>query len=234
MPVSSRSDLDLTTTALLHLLQLTNSALPVGAYSYSEGLETVIQSGAIATVTDLQHWLSQELSYGGIRLEAAVMLRACRAVQADQPAALEEWNQWFSAARDAEELRQQSWQMGRALTRLLADLDPALQPWLTACGTPCNFAIAFGVAAAFWQIPDRPALLGYLHSWASNLVNAGVKLVPLGQTAGQQLLHGLQANLTQTVQEVIQLQDDDLSNGGWGWAIASMQHEVLYSRLFRS
>ena len=220
--------------ALLSLLQLANSALPVGAYSYSEGLETLVQTGCLKTDQDLQHWLMQELGYGGIRLEAAIALRAYRAVETQSPEQLQRWNQWLSAARETEELRQQSWQMGRALVRLLSELQPDLETWFSACGHPCNFAIAFGIAAAHWQIPLHSAVLGYLHSWASNLINAGVKLIPLGQTAGQTLLYTLQPVLSQTAVDVMTQGDDELANGGWGLAIASMQHETLYSRLFRS
>ena len=103
-----------------------------------------------------------------------------------------------------------------------------------ACGEPCNFAIAFGMAAASWQIDLEAAVLGYFHSWATNLMNAGVKLIPLGQTAGQQLLLVLQSSLSEAAQAVLALDDEDLCSCGWGLAIASMTHEVQYSRLFRS
>ena len=221
-------------TAWLHLLQLTNATLPVGAYSYSEGVETLVQQQQIQTVESLYDWLAQELQYGGIRLEAAVMSRADTAVRNQDAQLLSVWNQWLSAARETEELREQSWQMGRALARLLPTLQPETQPWLEACGLPCNFAIAFGISTAVEQIDPELAMLGYLHSWASNLVNAGVRLIPLGQTAGQQLIQALHGEMTRATEQILALTDDELSSGGWGLAIASMQHETLYSRLFRS
>ncbi|NJM85509.1 MAG: urease accessory protein UreF, partial [Leptolyngbyaceae cyanobacterium RM2_2_21] len=98
----------------------------------------------------------------------------------------------------------------------------------------CNFATAFAIAAAHWEIEAVIALLGYLQSWASSLVNAAVKLVPLGQTRGQQLLLKLGPDLESAVENILLLQDADLASSGWGLAIASMQHETLYSRLFRS
>ncbi len=221
-------------TALLCLLQLVSSTLPVGAYSYSEGLETLVEAGTIDNAQSLQHWLEQELCYGAIRLEAAVMVRAYNATQVSDLEALSYWNNWLSAARETEELRASSWQMGRSLIRLLIQLQPHLVQNFNAVGLPCNYAIAFGLAAAYWQIDLTAAILGYLHSWATNLITAGVKLVPLGQTAGQQLLLELHANFNSTAKDILALEDDDLSSCGWGLSLASMAHETQYTRLFRS
>ncbi|MGJ3244958.1 MAG: urease accessory protein UreF [Elainellaceae cyanobacterium] len=221
-------------SSLLYLLQLASPTLPVGAYSYSEGLELLSQTGTLSTHHELVHWLSHEMKYGAIRIEAAVLRRAYDSAVAQDMGRLKDWNAWLSAVRETEELRQQSWQMGRALSRLLADVQPDMQPMLNACGEPCNFAIAFAVAAAHWNIDCYSSLFGYLHSWASNLVNAGVRLIPLGQTIGQTVLMQLYPHLEQIVDEILVLADDDLKSCGWGVAIASMNHETLYSRLFRS
>lgn len=140
----------------------------------------------------------------------------------------------MSAARETEELRQQSWQMGRSLVRLLLELQPQLAALLNDVSNPCNFAIAFGIAATHGNIALSHALLGYLHSWATNLITAGVKLIPLGQTAGQKLLLELKINLNCTTEEILALEDDNLSSCGWGVALASMAHEIQYTRLFRS
>jgi urease accessory protein len=221
-------------SSLLHLLQLANPTLPVGAYSYSEGLETLVQAGTVIDQQSLHHWLAQELQYGAIRLEAIALVKAYQSLQSGDLASLQSWNQWLSAFRETEELREQSWQMGRSLTRLLSHIQPELQPQIEACGQPCNFAIAFALAASHWQIDAQTAVLGYLHSWLSNLVNAGVRLIPLGQTPGQQLLLHLYPQLQQTAESVLQAGEDEIWNCGWGLAIASMAHETLYSRLFRS
>ncbi|ARV60192.1 urease accessory protein UreF [Nostocales cyanobacterium HT-58-2] len=224
----------LTDYNLLCLLQLASPALPVGAYSYSEGLETLVENGTLANQTNLKRWLEAELRYGAIRLEAAVMVRAYQSVKADDLKMLSYWNMWLSAARETEELRASSWQMGRSLIRLLAQLQPQIIPTVDAVGHPCNYAIAFGIAAAYWDINIKAALLGYLHSWVSNLVTAGIKLIPLGQTAGQQLLLELQELLDDAVVEIMELEDDALSCCSWGLSLASMRHETLYTRLFRS
>jgi urease accessory protein len=230
----------LTNFALLRLLQLASSTLPVGAYSYSEGLETLAQQDRLPTAACLQDWVQQELTYGVIRVEAAVMLRSHRATLTQDLATLTHWNRWLTATRETAELRSQSLQMGRSLLRLWQDLaDNAtaagpidLPPSFSDEG--CNFAIAFGIVAAAWQIEEQAALLGYLHSWATNLVSAGLKLIPLGQTAGQQLLLELGGAIGPAATTILTLEDDDLASCSWGLSLASMAHETLYSRLFRS
>ncbi|MEH1903886.1 MAG: urease accessory protein UreF [Nostoc sp.] len=224
----------LTDSHLLSILQLASPALPVGAYSYSEGLEMLVENGTIANQIHLKHWLKAELLCGAIRLEAAVMVRSEQAAKMGDVESLCRWNLWLSAARETEELRASSWQMGRSLIQLLGKLEPQIMPIANTVGNPCNFAIAFGIAVAHWQISIKAALLGYLHSWASNLITAGVKLIPLGQTAGQQLLLDLQPLLSAAALEILALEDDQLACCSWGLSLASMQHETQYTRLFRS
>lgn len=220
--------------ALLRLLQLASPALPVGAFSYSEGLETLVETGVIDTASTLHHWLSQDLHYGVVRLEAAVIVRVYRAMAQLDWSALATWNQWLSAVRETAEGRAQSWQMGRSLIRMVEQMEPELTAAIAAVGTPCNFAVAFGITAFHWGIDPAAAVLGYLQSWATNLVNAGVKLIPLGQTTGQQLLLQLYPEIAAIAPTLLTLPDTELTTSGWGASFASMQHETLYSRLFRS
>ncbi|MBD2340717.1 urease accessory protein UreF [Calothrix sp. FACHB-156] len=227
-------DITLTDNSFLAILQLTSPALPVGAYSYSEGLETLVEQNTITNQQNLQAWLTSQLRYGAIRIEAAVMLRAYKSAKIEDLAALSYWNHWLSAARETTELRNASWQMGRSLMQLLGKLQPEIIPIVNAVGNPSNYAIAFGIAAAHWQINIQAAVLGYLQSWASNLITAGVKLIPLGQTTGQQLLIDLQPLLNVAAVEILALEDDELACCTWGLSLASMQHETQYTRLFRS
>jgi urease accessory protein len=220
--------------ALLQLLQLVSPALPVGAYSYSEGLEALIDRQTIADRESLQAWLRSELQYGSIRLETAVMLRTYWAIASEDLAAVGRWNDWQSAARETEELREQSWQMGRSLLKLLVELQPQLKPVAQAIASPCNYSVAFGIAAAFWQVEASAAVTGYLQSWTSNLISAGIRLIPLGQTAGQKTLLALHDTILETTQQILSLQDEDLSSCSWGLALASMAHQDQYTRLFRS
>jgi urease accessory protein len=218
---------------LMRLLQLASSTLPVGAYSYSEGLEYLVECGKINSPDRLYHWLMRELSCGAIRVEAVILVRAYEAIATQNLDRLWYWNNWLSAARETEELRYQSWQMGQSLMRLLPSLQPGSDFSFTN-DRNCNFAVAFAIASANWQIDCHAAAIGYLYNWVSNLVGAGVKLIPLGQTIGQQILGDLQPQIATTAQEAIQLGDDALEACTWGLSLASMAHETQYTRLFRS
>lgn len=227
---------ELTHGKLLTLLQLSSPALPIGAYSYSEGVETLATTGTIATRADLLHWLEQELYAGSIRLETAILRWAYMTTAEPGNDQIERWNQWLSALRETEEMRSQSWQMGRSLLRLFADLEPELVqqfPAFTRRGG-CNFAIAYGLVAQAWQIPVAAAAIAFLHSWAANLISAAVRAVPLGQTEGQRLLQQLTEPIQTAHAEIAQMDESDLMACNWGISLASMQHEALYSRLFRS
>ena len=225
---------------LLRLLQLVSPSLPVGAYSYSEGLETLTQTETISDRETLQHWLSQELRVGAAQMEGAIMVRAYRALQEkDAMLGLRYWNQWYGAARETEELRNQSLQMGRSMMKVLQGLESSgdfdrllLDPLLLE--ERWHFPIAFAIVAVAWEIALPDALLGYFQSWSSNLIAAGIKLIPLGQTDGQRIGWAMQESIAAAVLAVLALDDDDLGSCGWGVALASMQHERLYSRLFRS
>ena len=187
---------------LLRLLQLTSPALPVGAYSYSEGIEYLCSIGTIQTEADLSDWLKRELSFGFITNEAAIALRAHQAVISEDMSALCYWNNWLSATRETEEVRLASWQMGQSLIKLWLQL-PAIEvssqissqisrnilisDFLpkakdNAHGQGCNYAIAFGLVAANLGISPSNTTVGYIHSWLSNLVSAAVRSVPFGQT----------------------------------------------------
>jgi urease accessory protein len=224
---------------ILELLQLSSPALPLGAYSYSEGLETLVEQSFINNENTLEDWLTQELSWGAIRLETVIMLRAYRCTVKQEFTQLSDWNYWLTAARETSELREQSWQMGNSLCRLLLELEsiqerPNLKSAIAAVGKPCNYAVAFGIGAVSWQIEENYAVLGYLQSWASNLITAGVKLIPLGQTSGQKILLKLHSIILNSTEEILVLSDDDLISCSWGLGLASMTHETQYTRLFRS
>ncbi|NEQ75324.1 MAG: urease accessory protein UreF [Okeania sp. SIO2C9] len=227
---------------LLCLLQLASPALPVGAYSYSEGIELLVTTGKISDYDSLKNWLIDSLKFGSIRLEAALIVRAYLETNSGNLPLLNNWNNWATAVKETEELRLQSLQMGRTLIRLFMNIQPDVSTELMSFVQKkletetdfCNFAIAYGLISASWQIEIETAILGYLHSWATNLVNAGVKLIPLGQTVGQKLLWELQNQIVLSAKEILKLKDDELNSCSWGLSLASMAHEVQYTRLFRS
>jgi urease accessory protein len=219
--------------ALLRLLQLTNASLPIGAFSYSEGLETLVETGTLRTPQALQRWLQDGLTLGAVRVETAVMLRARDACRRQEAPGVLAWHDWLTASRESRELHEQSLQMGQSLLRLLGALPPGLPAWAVGWEA-VHFPIAFGLATALWDIDAVPATLGYLHSWAANLVGAAVRLVPLGHTDGQKVLAALAGPIRAAAADVQALEDDDLAACNWGLALASMTHETLYCRLFRS
>jgi len=258
--------------ALLSLLQLSSATLPVGAYSYSEGLEFVIESGRITTAAKLRSWLTQELNGGSVRVDGAVMVRVHRAVMRRDRAAIAYWNAWLAAMRETAELRRQNEQMGRALADLWRSLDAEAAPWFETGSHPVQtqtqaqaqaqtqaqidnnglptmpipdptkpeiqpeiqFAIAFGITAARSGIDAQSSVIGFLQSWVTNTIGAGVKLIPLGQTDGQRVLRALGGAIELAASFAIVAGDDDLETTGWGLTLASMQHETQRVRLFRS
>jgi urease accessory protein len=219
---------------LSRLLQLSSPLLPVGGYSYSEGLESLILQGTIGDRSALQTWIEYELQAGAIRVETALMDRAYLAASQGDLVRLKSWDRWLSAMRETEELRHQSWQMGGSLTKLAIELTPEIQDLFSAIDRPCHYAIAFGITAQAWQLDRHDTILAYLQCWTTSQIGVGVKLIPLGQTAGQQMLWQLLAQLDLLAQTIPNLADDDLYACTWGASLASMQHETLYSRLFRS
>ncbi|MBV5259589.1 urease accessory protein UreF [Synechococcus moorigangaii CMS01] len=221
------------------LLQIINSSFPLGSYNYSESLEFLVEfSEANCSFAALQEWLRLELGYGSIRLDTQIMHHSSRAIAAGDLSQLHHWHTWLNGTRDTKELRQQSLQMGNSLLKLLGDLDERKRPQLAACraqlGKNCHYAIAFAIAVALWDIDPRDAILGYLHSWVSNLVSAGVKLIPLGQTQGQQIIYQLQPAIASLADTLLTAETMDLYACTWGLSLASMNHETQYTRLFRS
>jgi len=214
---------DSNASQILRLLQITSPALPVGAYSYSEGIEYLCSSGVIQTDADLYYWLKREMRFGFISNETTIALRAHQAMLKNDLVALKYWNSWLSATRETEEL----WQ-SQSINQIL----PTAKE--NAEGQGCNYAIAFGIVAANLEIDAINTVLGYTHSWVSNLVSAAVRSVPFGQTAGQQVIYRLNADILQSSQLALDRLDSELEWCGWGASLASANHETQYSRLFRS
>jgi urease accessory protein len=222
--------MDLDATALGRLLQLSSAALPVGAFAYSEGLEHLVESEIVRKPDDLAGWLSDSLCYGAIRVDVAIVKRVFDARKNDDMAGQQYWDAWISAGRESEELREQSWTMGRALWRIAMNVhDAPLSEKPLA-----NFTAVYAVLTAQWGIPVHAAIVAYLHSWLNNLVTAGVKLIPIGQMSGQKILWQLQDRLEDAASYALTVTDDELYVWGAGQSLAAMSHESQYSRLFRS
>lgn len=223
--------------ALIHLLQLASPTLPVGAYTYSQGLEWAVESSAIRDEASAGRWIADCLEHGAGRFEAVYLAHMLTAWRADDLDRLKTLDAEFLASRETAELRAETLQMGHSLARLLADLEPdsGLRPasGLRGFSTP-SFPLAWSCAAAHWDIPTEDALAAYLWSWAENQVMAALKAVPLGQAAGQRLLAELGRALPELTAQALRLPESAWSNLTPAFALACSRHETQYSRLFRS
>ena len=197
------------------LLQLASPTLPVGAYSYSGGLEAAIEAGLVTDAASVRRWIGDVLEHSVLKMEAPLLLRMI-----EQPEV--QWNEMFLASRETAELRAETVQMGYSFNRLLPELGVEACPFEEP-----SFPAAYAQAVRAWGIAPRDALIAYLWAWLENQVMAALKAVPLGQTDGQKILLALGARL----QEV---NEEEPGNFAPGLAILSSRHEIQYSRLFRS
>lgn len=227
--------------ARLRLYQLVSPALPVGAFSYSEGLEVLLQSDRLAGVQPLEAWLRAELCRGAVALEAAALAPlqqqlfrwsggAEGAVAA--AAAVLDLDGWLLAQREAPEVRAQQRQMGQSLLQLLADLGFALPRGSSP--RPLAWPCAFAWAACSLELTSPAVEEAYLYGWVANQISAAVRLVPLGPTQGQRLQLQLAPLIAERAAALAIADPHSLWTGGVGAGMAQLGHAELYSRLFRS
>ena len=221
---------------LVRLLRLASPMLPVGAFSYSQGLESAVEQNWVRDEASALTWLVDVLDLSVGTYEAPVWCRLYRAFASDDATAIADWNERLLSSRETHELRAESAQMGYSLRRLMEESGEFSEQSLTALRAfrELAFATAFACACATWRIPERAGLIAYLWAWLENQVGAAMKIVPLGQSAGQRLLAAIQPRLVEVAERAMHAQDDELSNLAPGLAIASCLHETQYSRLFRS
>lgn len=224
---------------LIRLLHLASPALPVGAFSYSQGLEWAVESGAITDEPAAQAWIGDALTLSLARCEVPALVGLMRAWTAADAATIAALNAEFLATRETAEIRAETLQMGYSLARLLKDLDdmPAAVRITLAGLTDITFPTAWAVAASAWQLAEHDAATAYLWAWLENQVMGAVKLVPLGQTAGQRMLAALATALPALASAAIARADDGpdaWDNFTAGLTLASCRHETQYTRLFRS
>jgi len=221
---------------LVRLLQLASPALPIGTYSYSQGLEWMIDCGAIRDAAAAQRWIGDALEQVIADGEAPVLARLLDACERDDHGDFAYWNAWHVVSRETRELRSETEQMGASLAKLAADigiLDGAGKA-LAAAVEPIGLPTAFALACRALRIPVDAALAGYTMSWLENQVLVAIKALPLGQVAGQKMLLVLSARIPALVVRAKTIGDDDIVSFAPGVALASARHEAQYSRLFRS
>lgn len=220
---------------LLRLLQLASPSLPIGAYTYSQGLESAIEKGAVYNESSAREWIAESLNIIA-GFEAPIVWRLLKAFAKRDQATVGYWTECFVAARDTAEFRAETIQMGYSLGKLIMDLkiaDESLQAIL-ASQSEIPLPTAFACAAEAFAVPHEAALLGMLFSLVENQVLVCVKSVPLGQVSGQNLLLSLHLVIEKVAQRAQQLNDDELSNWAPGLSLLSIQHETQYSRIYRS
>ncbi len=219
--------------ALPRLLQLCSPTLPVGAYAYSQGLESAVEQGWVRDEASAGAWILGLLGHTVRRLDLPVFARLHGAWQARDMSAVRRWNARLYASREAAELQREDHQLGAALARLLSDLGlEEAEPWRNA--PRVCFATLFGLAATRWEIPLPEAATGYAWAWTENQVIAATRLIPLGQTASQRLLVAAGPVIAEAVTDGLTLPEEEIGAAAPGLALASALHETQYSRLFRS
>jgi urease accessory protein len=222
--------------ALSRLLQLVSPMLPVGAYSYSQGLEWAIESGDVSDLNSAKTWIADALHIYQADFELPVLYRLYHAWASDEMQAVQAWDDYYQAGRDTSEALAETRQMGYSLRRLLNDLDDLpieLVNKVNGLKQPA-FCTVYAGLAQHWQIPVNNMLHGFAWGWLENQVSAAMKAVPLGQVAGQKILLSLGQDLPDLIQHASALPDEAMSNFNPLLTIAGCQHETQYSRLFRS
>ena len=221
--------------SLLQLIWLASPALPVGGFSYSEGLESAVDRVGVATESIASDWLADQLHLTLARGDLAVIAQAIPAWRSSDLPRIRQLNDWVLQTRETSELRLQAEQMGRSLLDWLRNHDGANAAHIEACARmQPTYPVAFALAASQTAANVRDCLLAYAFGWAENMVQAALKSIPLGQSAGQRILARLSRDIPAAVESAIQLSDSERQAFSPMLAILSAQHEVQYSRLFRS
>ena len=217
---------------LLRLFQLVSPSLPVGAYSYSQGLEWAVEEAWVTNEETASGWIEELLRHSLVSTEGPVLIRLSHSWRAGDRDALVFWNQFILATRETHELHNEDQFMGRALANVLEGLDVTWpyqnEPAVMAFVTP------YSLAAFNWGISADKMVTGYFWGWLENQVLAAMKLIPLGQQAGQRILFNLSQSIPGYVEAAFEIDDNAIGGSMPLWAIASSRHETQYYRLFRS
>jgi urease accessory protein len=225
----------LTDAGLLGLVWLASPALPVGGFSYSEGLEAAVEADLVTDEATAADWIVDQLHLTLSRSDLAVIAQAIEAWRAGDETRVAQLDAWVLQTRETNELRQQTGQMGRSMMELLRTVrpeDPSTSQGRT--GGDWTYPIAFAHAASATGAPTRACLLCFAFGWAENMAQAAIKSIPLGQSSGQRILARLASEIPAAVDHALGLSDDARQAFSPMFAILSARHETQYSRLFRS
>lgn len=217
-------------TRLLRILHLASPALPIGAFHFSQGLEYAVEAGWVTDEPSALTWITGIAQNAIATLDLPVLLRLHRACVGGDDESLRHWSRFLLAARETQELRAEDRHMGSALARILRELGAAGS---SSNHTP-GYAEMFAIACGHWRIPEHEALQAYAWTWAENQVLGAIKLVPLGQSAGQRMLHSLVPVLEEIATRAVAIEDEDIGACALMQGLSSARHETQYTRLFKS
>lgn len=220
-------------TQQLRLMQLASSSLPVGSFTWSQGLEWAVEIGWVKSVDDFSDWQIQQMEQNFFTVDLPLLARLYRACELDDLDAARRWSAYLLACRETRELRDEERSRGAAFTRLVTDWESdCSREWRTLFVDSQLCGMAWlGVR---WKIPLMELALSLGYSWIESAVMAGVKLVPFGQQAAQRLIIALCDRYVQGLAQALTCPDTSLGSATPLAAIASARHETQYSRLFRS
>ncbi|WP_322993323.1 urease accessory protein UreF [Limnohabitans sp.] len=222
-------------SGLLQLIWLASPALPIGGFSYSEGLESAIEQGLVHDEHSSTDWVVDQLHLTQSRGDMSVLAQAIPAWQYGDTARLQALNNWVMTTRETAEMRLQTEQMGRSLLDWLRNLQQASGDQLRLCASlPVTYPLAMALALSLAYTPLDQALQAYAFGWSENMTQAALKSVPLGQSAGQRMLARLAREIPLAVKTAMQISDNDRQAFSPMLAILSSRHETQYSRIFRS
>jgi len=219
--------------SLLRLMNLMSPTLPIGGFSYSQGIEQAIENNWISDIDTAQQWLENQLFFGLLYTDLPILIRLYESTFiGDKDQALE-WSNFLLACRETRELRQEEINRGRSLTKIIESLESsAVSGWSKITNT--NHLSGYALISNVWKIPIDELLLGYSWSWLENQVSAIVKIIPLGQTEGQLLLNKLVKEIPEVISKSKGVAIEDIGMTQPAFAIASSLHETQYTRIFRS
>jgi urease accessory protein len=223
----------LSSTSLLRLCQLVSPALPIGAYNFSQGLEYAVHKEWARDEASALDWISGIARQAVSTLDVPLLLRMFDAWQANDVMTARRYSTMLLAARESDELRAEERHLGRSLAKVLLSLDITEAASWTR-DVDASYACLFAMAAQHWQIDRRTVAGAYLWTWCENQVLAALKLLPLGQTAGQRMLNVLLLQIESMIEMAMSLDDDGIGIAAPMQGMASAWHETQYTRLFRS
>ncbi len=217
--------------AHLRLLQLISPSLPIGAFTYSQGLEWAVECDWVSDEKSLREWVVALMHTNMTPLEMPLLMRFYQAI--NERDAFKYWCHYLIASRETKELREEERNRGRALATLLPELGVPISAETLPLLKTCQLS-GFAHAACYWKIPLQQAAEAYLWGWLENIILNGIKIIPLGQTAGQRLIANLTELIPACVEQGFAIEDEDIGASCTTQAIASSLHETQYSRIYRS